>query len=104
MGGGSIPENFVSSWYNLEVCTYDFRNPAYGATSGHFTQVVWASTQRIGCGIRSCPQGVNFNGRTYRGSVFVCEYDPPGNYLGAINFRNNVLPPSTPLSQCAGKH
>ncbi|GAV64996.1 CAP domain-containing protein [Cephalotus follicularis] len=42
-----------------------------GRMCGHFTQVVWRDTVRVGCGKALC------NG----GGVFViCSYDPPGNY------------------------
>lgn len=43
---------------------------------GHYTQVVWRNTQRVGCGYSTC-RGGNFN---YE--VWVCNYDPPGNYIG----------------------
>jgi len=40
--------------------------------AGHYTQVVWRSTKTIGCGKSLC------NGNM----IVVCNYDPPGNYLG----------------------
>ncbi len=43
---------------------------------GHYTQVVWRATQRIGCGVASC-----FDGRFYQ-DTYVCNYDPPGNFIG----------------------
>lgn len=36
---------------------------------GHYTQQVWKSTEKLGCGISDC------------GAV-VCRYTPPGNFLG----------------------
>jgi pathogenesis-related protein 1 len=42
------------------------------AQAGHYTQMVWRDTARIGCGEATCS-----------GSLLVaCNYDPPGNYLG----------------------
>jgi pathogenesis-related protein 1 len=43
---------------------------------GHYTQVVWRNTERVGCGYSTCvAQGFNFQ-------VWVCNYDPPGNFIG----------------------
>jgi pathogenesis-related protein 1 len=40
--------------------------------SGHYTQMIWKNTSRIGCAKAEC-----------RGNVIVvCNYDPPGNILG----------------------
>jgi pathogenesis-related protein 1 len=43
---------------------------------GHYTQVVWRNTRRLGCGYSTCENG-NF---TYE--IWVCNYDPPGNFIG----------------------
>ena len=32
------------------MCKYDFNNPTWSEKNGHFTQVVWASTQELGLG------------------------------------------------------
>lgn len=39
---------------------------------GHYTQMVWRGTAKVGCGEAIC-----------NGTLLVaCNYDPPGNYLG----------------------
>jgi pathogenesis-related protein 1 len=39
---------------------------------GHYTQMVWRDTRKVGCGEAIC-----------NGTLLVaCNYDPPGNYLG----------------------
>lgn len=43
---------------------------------GHYTQLVWRNTQRVGCGYASCPAG------NRKMEIIVCNYDPPGNYIG----------------------
>lgn len=43
------------------------------AKSGHYTQVIWKNTKKVGCG---CAQGAS--GATF----FVCNYDPHGNFIG----------------------
>lgn len=44
---------------------------------GHYTQLVWRETKRVGCGYASCDAG---NRRLME--IAVCNYDPPGNYVG----------------------
>lgn len=43
---------------------------------GHYTQVVWDSTTAVGCGYGTCEDGSTTI------EVIVCNYDPPGNYIG----------------------
>ena len=67
-------------WYN-EVSKYNYNNPVFGMDTGHFTQVVWKSTTKLGCGL-----GIASNNYAYG----ACNYSPPGNVQGA--FAQNVLP------------
>jgi hypothetical protein len=39
---------------------------------GHYTQLVWGTTKRVGCAKVTCGGNV----------IVVCNYDPPGNVLG----------------------
>ncbi|GBD86236.1 D-mannose binding lectin [bacterium BMS3Abin03] len=39
---------------------------------GHYTQIIWRNTKKIGCGVAEC------NGMI----IVVCNYDPSGNYTG----------------------
>jgi uncharacterized protein YkwD len=39
---------------------------------GHYTQLVWRNTKSIGCAKVECDGNV----------IIVCNYDPPGNFLG----------------------
>ena len=54
--------------------------------AGHFTQVVWAGTENLGCAVSTCPEGGPDPGR----KIYVCNYDPPGNWRG--EFEANVFP------------
>ena len=51
----------------------DALNSSNWYDSGHYTQVVWKNSQRIGCAKAECS-----NGRI----IVVCNYDPPGNVIG----------------------
>ncbi|XP_040379706.1 pathogenesis-related protein PRB1-3-like [Oryza brachyantha] len=45
-----------------------------GRCCGVYTQMVWRATTQLGCARRTCRNGVD--------TVAVCEYYPPGNYVG----------------------
>ena len=66
-------------WYN-EVSDYDFDNPGFKSGTGHFTQLVWKGSKKIGCGA-AC----NSKNKCY----VTCNYYPAGNYIG--QFDKNVF-------------
>ncbi|KAI3525509.1 hypothetical protein L1887_04352 [Cichorium endivia] len=53
--------------YNLNTC-------APGKICGHYTQVVWSDSVRLGCARVHCDNSAWF---------VTCNYDPPGNYVGS---------------------
>lgn len=56
--------------YQTTVCTKDGQRN--WAACGHYTQMVWRDTARLGCAMKSgCPGRLE--------NVIVCNYDPPGN-------------------------
>jgi len=44
-----------------------------GVECGHYTQMVWRATTEVGCGMAVCPD---------QGQIWVCNYNPPGNWVG----------------------
>ena len=68
---GKNAQAAVAMW-TAEQAHYDHENNTCDGICGHFTQVVWQNTTKVGCGVSSCG--------TKR--VYVCNYDPPGNYNG----------------------
>lgn len=86
--GGYKP---VDAWYN-EIELYDFSEPHYNESTGHFTQVIWKSTSQIGCARVICDNSW--------GQYTICEYSKDrGNILGTnyktgeSYFEENVLKP-----------
>jgi pathogenesis-related protein 1 len=47
---------------------------------GHYTQMVWRKSRRVGCGVAECGSGARI--RVY----WVCNYDPVGNYIGQLPY------------------
>jgi pathogenesis-related protein 1 len=69
-GPGSTPLKVVQEWAS-ESLDYSYRtNVCAGDDCGHYTQIVWRSSQKVGCGVARNP----------RREAWVCSYDPPGNY------------------------
>lgn len=81
----SLAQHVSELWYNDELRNYD---PYYGqatpggdfSTYGHFTQVVWRDTTKVGCATVDC-----------RGSALgmwytVCNYFPPGKSFLLIQY------------------
>jgi pathogenesis-related protein 1 len=64
-------------WYG-EQWNYNYRSNSCtsGGVCGHFTQLVWKNTKRVGCG-----QSVKKKGNITT-VYWVCQYDPAGNYDG----------------------
>lgn len=49
---------------------------------GHFTQMVWASTHQVGCGVSHCTGGKGPLGGDFY--TYVCNYAPTGNFMGRL--------------------
>lgn len=72
-GGTKTPAQIAAVW-SAEKASYDHASNscAQGQICGHYTQMIWSSTGYVGCGRATCNNG----------EVWVCNYDPPGNYTG----------------------
>ncbi|XP_046352475.1 GLIPR1-like protein 1 [Haliotis rufescens] len=82
----------VTSWYN-EVSDYTYSSNTCSATCGHYTQVIWASSYKIGCGIKFCS---TIEGSTItNGYVVICNYLPAGNFRGEKPYKEGAS-----CSQC----
>ncbi len=71
-------------WYNEE---FDFKIPTLEEDSGHFTQIIWMDTKRLGCG-----KNMKCDGPQNTKHAFACYYDPSGNEIG-VDWSTKVKPP-----------
>lgn len=70
-------------YYDLATHTCETANPPNEAgTCGHYTQLVWRGTTTVGCGVRTCTTGSPFGESAPRWDYWVCDYAPPGNWVG----------------------
>ncbi|XP_070554915.1 GLIPR1-like protein 1 isoform X2 [Ptychodera flava] len=84
-------EGVVDSWQS-EVSDYNFDSNTCSKVCGHYTQVVWASSYAVGCGIAHCPTVTS--SRTVNAFLVTCNYGPAGNYP------RRPYTSGTPCSQC----
>lgn len=70
--GDSATAAFVVGSWSEESKDYNYSTNTCRKVCGHYTQVVWASTKQVGCGVA----------RDSQREVWVCNYDPPGNWIG----------------------
>lgn len=79
-------DDAIEAWYE-EREDYSYTRPGFSSATGHFTQLVWKGTTKLGCSYVTC----NGKNRT-PGKYLVCEYSPAGNVLSRDLFKKNVLP------------
>ncbi|XP_038683457.1 pathogenesis-related protein 1-like isoform X1 [Tripterygium wilfordii] len=60
---------------------YDSNSCDAGRVCGHYTQVVWRNSVRLGCAKVRCNNG---------GTFITCNYDPPGNYNNQRPYSNVI--------------
>lgn len=65
-----------------------------GQAIGHYTQVVWSTSVKLGCGKGRSVIGGN------EGDYWVCQYGPSGNYAG--QFTTKVKAPVKTAEECGG--
>ncbi|XP_050124450.1 pathogenesis-related protein PRB1-3-like [Malus sylvestris] len=77
-GGGKQPwgARFAVNSWSHEKLFYDYKTNSCkpGQMCGHYTQMVWKDTKRLGCAREVCSNGA--------GELVICNYDPPGNWAG----------------------
>lgn len=89
----SARRGITDQWYNDEMENWTFfglDNPPSGSNLdawGHFTQLVWKSSTKVGCYTAKCPAGTVLSMPSW---YTVCNYGPPGNFGG--EYAENVLP------------
>jgi pathogenesis-related protein 1 len=65
----------VEDW-GSEKADYNYASNSCtdGKMCGHYTQIIWRATTKVGCGMAVCEDTQE--------QVWVCQYQPAGNWLG----------------------
>jgi len=86
-GKFSKSPDFVVYGFAKECADYNYSQNrcASGKVCGHFTQVVWETSKRLGCGMVTCDGAKSYGGKG-RTELWVCNYDPPGNWVSKKPF------------------
>lgn len=81
--GAATPAAAVASWAS-EAGDYDLASNTCraGQVCGHYTQLVWRNSVALGCAIERCTTGSPFAGADATWWNVVCDYAPPGNFVG----------------------
>ncbi|XP_062405850.1 cysteine-rich secretory protein LCCL domain-containing 2 isoform X1 [Sardina pilchardus] len=98
------PAYHVQAWYD-EVKDYTYPYPhecnpwcpdrCSGPMCTHYTQLVWATTTRVGCAVHTCSR-MNVWGEIWENAVYlVCNYSPKGNWIGEAPYQHG-----RPCSKC----
>lgn len=73
----------VQDWVS-ESANYNYASNtcASGQMCGHYTQVVWRDTTQVGCATAVCNTNSPFGSQLPQWRLWVCDYSPPGNFVG----------------------
>ncbi|KAK7092714.1 GLIPR1-like protein 1 [Littorina saxatilis] len=81
-------ESAAVDYWHSEEKNYNYNAHSCTGVCGHYTQVVWATSNKIGCGLRYCDPlaKVNFG----KGYFIVCNYAPSGNLRGMRPYQQST--------------
>ncbi|KAJ8884203.1 hypothetical protein PR048_016060 [Dryococelus australis] len=93
---------FVQAFFAIKMWYLEKFNFTYGSpyneleVVGHYTQMVWSATHRVGCGFTKCQRG-GIRGKPFFN--YVCNYCPIGNYRDRLG---RPYKKGKPCSKCSG--
>ncbi|XP_053174442.1 R3H domain containing-like [Scomber japonicus] len=90
--------DLVRSWYD-ERHYFSYPNRCSGPVCSHYTQMVWASTNRVGCALRKCANIFVFGSTWSEAVLLVCNYSMKGNWVGEAPYSSGK-----PCSACPSSY
>ncbi|XP_078334905.1 peptidase inhibitor R3HDML-like [Crassostrea virginica] len=88
------PRAAVLAWDN-EKASYNYTSLQCTGVCGHYTQVVWANSEFVGCASNTCPTFEGLPSSFDAGTIVVCNYGQGGNYNGQQPYMTG-----TPCTSC----
>ncbi|KAF3860867.1 hypothetical protein F7725_001122 [Dissostichus mawsoni] len=90
--------DLVRSWYE-ERHHFSYPNRCSGAVCSHYTQMVWASTKKVGCAVRTCSNMKVFGNTWKEATLLICNYSVKGNWVGEVPYKRGK-----PCSVCPSSY
>ncbi|XP_044065971.1 R3H domain containing-like isoform X2 [Siniperca chuatsi] len=90
--------DLVRSWYD-ERHHFSYPNRCSGSVCSHYTQMVWASTNKMGCAVRKCSNMYVFGSTWREAMLLVCNYSIKGNWVGEAPYKSGK-----PCSVCPSSY
>ncbi|XP_071403652.1 peptidase inhibitor R3HDML [Centroberyx affinis] len=90
--------DMVRSWHD-ERHQFSYPNRCSGPVCSHYTQMVWASTNRVGCAIKKCSNMYVFGSTWREATLLVCNYSIKGNWVGEAPYKTGK-----PCSACPSSY
>ncbi|XP_063065558.1 R3H domain containing-like [Engraulis encrasicolus] len=97
-GGYRSVIDLVRSWHD-EKNAFSYPNYCTGSVCSHYTQMVWASTSRMGCAINKCSNMYVFGSTWQQAVILVCNYSIKGNWVGEAPYKRGK-----PCSACPSSY
>ncbi|KAJ9593716.1 hypothetical protein L9F63_014764, partial [Diploptera punctata] len=85
--------NEVAYLNNKNIDSFSSYPPKNGKEVGHYTQLVWGATYRVGCGYSAFVD--TKDGKDWFRQYYVCDYGPGGNVVG-----RRIYVPGKACSSC----
>lgn len=101
----AVARAITNLWYDSELMNFPVNG--YGqatpdltnfSTWGHYTQVIWKSSTRVGCASWNCPAGTIFS--TFPSVFTVCNYAAAGEHLHLKCYRTQRIFANFSERQC----
>jgi len=99
---GSPPDivDFALDLWFDEVADYTYGrfDQTDADTAGHYTQIAWAGTHRVGCGMAVCPGSAFGYPSSWTAYYFGCDYAQGGNYFGLYPYESGATASHCPAA------
>ncbi|XP_067302247.1 R3H domain containing-like [Pseudorasbora parva] len=90
--------DLVRSWYD-ERHSFSFPDRCSGSVCTHYTQMVWATSNKIGCAVKMCSNIYVFGSTWKQATLLVCNYSIKGNWVGEAPYKTGK-----PCSACPSSY
>ena len=93
----NIVDVALDGWFE-EVADYTYGpfQSAGASAVGHYTQIVWSNTRRVGCGLAVCPGSAFGYSNSFTAYYLACDYAKGGNFLGQYPYQSGTTASNCP--------